>query len=78
MDRYEEAFYAEERKRNRSDGTGINSAIEFVIWVDQFDPDEKTMAMYLHNLPETEQQRLKNAVAKIKAMKGNQDNGQDN
>ena len=27
MDRYEEAFYAEERKRNRSDGTGINSAI---------------------------------------------------
>ena len=78
MDRYEEAFYAEERKRNRSDGTGINSAIEFVIWVDQFDPDEKTMAMYLHNLPETEQQRLKNAVAKIKAMKGKQDNGQDN
>jgi hypothetical protein len=75
MDRYEEAFYAEERKRNRSDGTGISSAIEFVIWVDQFDPDEKTMAMYLHNLPETEQQRLKNAVAKIKAMKGNQDNG---
>ena len=78
MDRYEEAFYAEERKRNRSDGTGISSAVEFVIWVDQFDPDEKTMAMYLHNLPETEQQRLKNAVAKIKAMKGNQDNGQDN
>lgn len=74
MDRYEEAFYAEERKRNRSDGTGISSAIEFVIWVDQFDPDEKTMAMYLHNLPETEQQRLKNAVAKIKAMKGKQDN----
>jgi len=74
MDRYEQAFYAEERKRNRSDGTGISSAIEFVIWVDQFDPDEKTMAMYLHNLPETEQQRLKNAVAKIKSMKGNQDN----
>ena len=78
MDRYEQAFYEEERKRNRSDGTGINSAIEFVIWVDQFDPDEKTMAMYLHNLPETEQQRLKNAVAKIKSMKGEQDNGQDN
>ena len=76
MDRYEEAFYAEERKKERErlkDNT-ISSAIEFVIWIDQFDPDEKTMAMYLHNLPETEQQRLKNAVAKIKAMKGNQDN----
>ena len=77
MDRYEEAFYAEERKkeRERLKGNTIASAIEFVIWVDQFDPDEETMAMYLHNLPETEQQRLKNAVAKIKAMKGNQDNG---
>jgi len=78
MDRYERAFYDEERKRNRSDGTGIDSAVEFILWIDKFDPDEKTMAMYLHNLPETEQQRLKNAVAKIKSMKGNQDNGQDN
>ena len=77
MDRYEEAFYAEERKKERErlkDNT-ISSAIEFVIFVDQFDPDEKTMAMYLHNLPDTEQQRLRKAVAKIKAMKGNQDNG---
>ena len=77
MDRYEEAFYAEERKkeRERLKANTITSAIEFVIFVDQFDPDEKTMAMYLHNLPETEQQRLKNAVAKIKSMKGKQENG---
>ena len=71
MDRYEQAFYAEERKRNRSDDNGINSALLFVLWVDQFDPDETAMAAAVHKLPETEQQRLKNAVAKIKAMKGN-------
>ena len=75
MDRYEQAFYAEERKRNRSDNNGITSAIEFVLWVDQFNPDEPAMAAAVHKLPETEQQRLKNAVAKIKSMKGNQDNG---
>jgi len=77
MDRYEEAFYNEERKkeRERLKANTITSAIEFVIFVDQFSPDDDEMAMYLHNLPETEQQRLKNAVAKIKAMKGNQDNG---
>lgn len=77
MDRYEEAFYAEERKKERErlkDNT-ITSAIEFVIWVDQFDPEDDEMATVVHALPETEQQRLKNAVAKIKAMKGNQDNG---
>lgn len=77
MDRYEEAFYAEERKKERDrlkDNT-VTSAIEFVIWVDQFDPSDDEMATVVHALPETEQQRLKNAVAKIKAMKGNQDNG---
>lgn len=77
MDRYEEAFYAEERKKERErlkDNT-ISSAIEFVIWVDEFNPDESVMADAVHKLPDTEQQRLKNAVAKIKAMKGNQENG---
>jgi hypothetical protein len=76
MDRYEEAFYAEERKKERErlkDNT-VTSAIEFVIWVDQFSPDDDEMATVVHTLPDTEQQRLKNAVAKIKAMKGNQDN----
>ena len=77
MDRYEEAFYAEERKKERErlkDNT-IASAIEFVIWVDQFDPSEEEMAAVIHALPDTEQQRLRKAVAKIKAMRGNQDNG---
>lgn len=77
MDRYEEAFYAEERKKERErlkDNT-ITSAIEFVIWVDEFDPSDDEMATVVHTLPDTEQQRLKNAVAKIKSMKGNQDNG---
>jgi len=77
MDRYEEAFYAEERKkeRERLKANTVTSAIEFVIWVDQFSPDDDEMATVVHTLPDTEQQRLKNAVAKIKAMKGNQDNG---
>ena len=77
MDRYEQAFYDEERKKERErlkDNT-IASAIEFVIWVDQFNPDDDEMATVVHALPDTEQQRLKNAVAKIKEMKGNQDNG---
>ena len=77
MDRYEQAFYDEERKKERErlkDNT-IASAIEFVIWVDEFDPSEEEMATVVHALPDTEQQRLKNAVAKVKAMKGNQDNG---
>jgi hypothetical protein len=46
MDRYEEAFYAEERKKERErlkDKT-VTSAIEFVIWVDQFDPSDDEMA----------------------------------
>jgi len=34
------------------------------------------MAATLHKLPETEQQRLKNAVAHVKTLKGKQNNEQ--
>lgn len=68
MDNYERAFY--ERY-----GSDIQSAIEFVLWVNELDPSDDEMAATLHKLPETEQQRLKNAVAYIKTLKGKQNNG---
>jgi len=38
MDRYEEAFYAEERAKQSK--AGIGSALEFVLWVSECDPQE--------------------------------------
>jgi len=73
MDNYERAFYDKYGDKNRS---AIRSAIEFVLWVNELDPDDDTMAATLHKLPETEQQRLKNAVAHVKTLKGKQNNEQ--
>ena len=75
MDRYEEAFYAEERAKQSK--AGIGSALEFVLWVNsEFDPQESEMAAKFKALPETEQFRLRDATKKVRAfIEGNQTNG---
>ena len=73
MDRYEEAFYAEERAKQSK--AGIGSALEFVLWVSEFDPQESEMAAKFKALPETEQFRLRDATKKVRAfIEGNQNN----
>jgi len=73
MDRYEEAFYAEERAKQSK--AGIGSALEFVLWVSEFDPQEPAMAAKFKALPETEQFRLRDATKKVRAfIEGNQNN----
>ena len=73
MDRYEEAFYAEERAKQSK--AGIGSALEFVLWVSEFDPQESDMAAKFKALPETEQFRLRDATKKVRAfIEGNQNN----
>ena len=75
MDRYEEAFYAEERAKQSK--AGIGSALEFVLWVhSEFDPQESDMAAKFKALPETEQFRFRDATKKVRAfIEGNQTNG---
>jgi len=73
MDNYEKAFYDHYGDDNRSQ---IRSALEFVLWVEHVDPDEKEMATMFRLLPDTEQQRLKNATKRIKSLtQGKQNNG---
>lgn len=67
MDNYERAFYDKYGDQNRS---AIRSALEFVLFVDTYDPPECEMAAIAKSLPETEQQRLKNAVKYVKSLKG--------
>ena len=73
MDRYEEAFYAEERAKQSK--AGIGSALEFVLWVSECDPQESDMAAKFKALPETEQFRLRDATKKVRAfIEGKQNN----
>ncbi|MDG2293881.1 MAG: hypothetical protein P8L17_05405 [Methylophilaceae bacterium] len=73
MDRYEEAFYAEERAKQSK--AGIGSALDFVLWVSEFDPQESDMSAKFKALPETEQFRLRDATKKVRAfIEGNQNN----
>lgn len=67
MDNYEKAFYAKYGDQNRS---AIRSALEFVLWVDEYNPPECEMASVVKTMPETEQQRLKNAVKYVKSLRG--------
>ena len=67
MDNYERAFYDKYGDQNRS---AIRSALEFVLWVDEYNPSECEMASVVKTMPETEQQRLKNAVKYVKSLKG--------
>jgi predicted ATPase len=72
MDNYEKAFYDHHGDKNKSP---IRSALEFVLWVEHVDPDEKEMATMFRLLPDTEQQRLKNATKRVKQLaQGNQKN----
>lgn len=73
MDNYEKAFYDHYGDDNQSP---IRSALEFVLYVEHTDPDEKEMATIFRLLPDTEQQRLKNATKRVKQLtQGNQNNG---
>ena len=73
MDRYEEAFYAEERAKQSN--AGIGSALEFVLWVSECDPQDSEMSAKFKAMPETEQFRLRDATKKVRAfIEGNQDN----
>ena len=73
MDNYEKAFYDHYGDGNQSP---IRSALEFVLWVEHINPDEKEMATIFRLLPDTEQQRLKNATKRVKQLEqGNENNG---
>lgn len=65
MDNYERAFYDQFGDKNRS---AIRSALEFVLWVEAIDPAQDAMAKAFHALPDTEQQRLKNATKYVKSL----------
>jgi len=72
MDNYEKAFYDHFGGDNRS---SIRSALDFVLWVEAIDPAQDEMSAVFHSLPDTEQQRLKNATKRIKSLtQGNQEN----
>ena len=72
MDNYEKAFYDHYGDDNRSQ---IRSALDFVLWVEAIDPAQDEMSAVFHSLPDTEQQRLKNATKRIKSLtQGNQEN----
>lgn len=73
MDNYEKSFYDHYGDDNRS---AIRSALEFVLWVEAIDPAQDEMSAMFQSLPDTEQQRLKNATKRVKSLtQGNQDNG---
>ena len=72
MDNYEKAFYDHFGGDNRS---AIRSALEFVLWVEHVDPAQDKMSAVFQSLPDTEQQRLKNATKHAKQLaQGNQKN----
>ena len=72
MDNYEKAFYDKHGDDNRSQ---IRSALEFVLWVEHVDPAQDEMSAVFQTLPDTEQQRLKNATKRVKSLtQGNQKN----
>ena len=72
MDNYEKAFYDHFGGDNRS---AIRSALEFVLWVEHVDPAQDKMSAVFQSLPDTERQRMKNAVNHVKSLKqGNQKN----
>jgi len=73
MDNYEKAFYDQFGGDNRSQ---IRSALEFVLWVENVDPAQDEMSAVFQSLPDTEQQRLKNATKHVKQLtQGKQKNG---
>ena len=73
MDNYEKAFYDQFGGDNRS---VIRSALEFVLYVEHFDPTQDEMSAVFQALPDTERQRMKNAVKHVKSItQGNQNNG---
>lgn len=73
MDNYEKAFYDHFGGDNRS---AIRSALEFVLWVEHVDPAQDEMSAVFQSLPDTEQQRLKNATKHVKQLtQGKQNNG---
>lgn len=71
MDNYEKAFY----DQFGGDQSDIRSALEFVLWVEHTDPAQDEMSAVFQSLPDTEQQRLKNATKRVKSLtQGNQKN----
>ena len=73
MDNYEKAFYDHYGDDNQS---SIRSALEFVLWVEHVDPSQSKMSAVFQSLPDTEQQRLKNATKRVKSLtQGKQNNG---
>jgi hypothetical protein len=72
MDNYEKAFY----DHFGGDQSDIQSALEFVLYVEHFNPTQDEMSAVFQSLPDTERQRMKNAVNHVKSLKqGNQKNG---
>ena len=71
MDNYEKAFY----DQFGGDQSDIRSALEFVLYVEHFNPTQDEMSAVFQSLPDTERQRMKNAVNHVKSLKqGNQKN----
>lgn len=72
MDNYEKAFY----DHFGGDQSDIRSALEFVLYVEHFDPTQDEMSAVFQSLPDTERQRMKNAVNHVKSLtQGKQNNG---
>ncbi|MGB2073406.1 MAG: hypothetical protein ACPHX7_09220 [Candidatus Puniceispirillaceae bacterium] len=71
MDNYEKAFY----DQFGGDQSDIRSALEFVLYVENFNLTQDEMSAVFQSLPDTERQRMKNAVNHVKSLKqGNQKN----
>ncbi len=62
---YEKALNSQKRLANEPK---IGSALEFVLWVEHIDPAQDEMSAVFQSLPETERQRMKNAVKHIKSL----------
>ena len=72
MDNYEKAFY----DHFGGDQSDIRSALEFVLYVEHFNPTQDEMSAVFQSLPDTERQRMKNAVNHVKSLtQGNKNNG---
>ena len=65
MDNYEKAFY----DQFGGDQSDIRSALAFVLWVEHVDPAQDEMSAVFQSLPDTEQQRLKNATRRVISLK---------
>ena len=64
MDNYEKAFY----DHFCGDQSDIRSALEFVLYVEHFNPTQDEMSAVFQSLPDTERQRMKNAVNHVKSL----------